>query len=305
MSFFDSSYVDAQFTPTSKSHPAPTCMNHPAAGRFHLTNVILFEKHEGPARAREHQHRVYHLLIFCEGENEFLIGGRKTPSVRGTCVLSGPTDTHCFLPLNAGLTLYHAITFTFDPMTTPPAWAELLHFYTGRRLATVPPVFEIPETSFLNLAPLLTELRNALSLHTPSSSQRIHFGVLQMFAFIADVLDEQHRQRPIRPHASEIRAREYLDAHYANRLDLTEVARQIGITNAHLNRSFKRRYGIPPGRYRDTLRMDAASNLLQHSDLLVKEIAYHLGYPDLFTFSKAFRRHFNCPPSAFTSKGSA
>lgn len=90
----------------------------------------------------------------------------------------------------------------------------------------------------------------------------------------------------------------FLDTHYAGKLSLNEVAQRCGISSEHLSRAFKRRYGITPSRYRDALRMDAANNLLRHSDLLIKEIAYRLGYPDLFTFSKAFRRHYHCAPGS-------
>lgn len=304
MSLFDSSYVNAMFTPTSQSHPAPACMDHPAAGRFLLTNIILFEKHKGPSRAREHQHRVYHLLIFHQGENMFRINGRNTRCGRGTCVLSEPKDTHYFLPLKAGTAIYHAVTLTFDPMQTPPPWAELLTYYTGHPLKTTPTVFDIPEPSMLNLPPLLAELRSALSSRAPTAAQRIHFGVLQMFAFIADALSEQQRHRPARPQAPEVSARAYLEAHYAGKLSLDEVAQRCGVSQAHLTRAFKRSYGMTPSRYREALRMDAAGNLLRRSDLLVKEIAYQLGYPDLFTFSKAFRRHYQCPPSSFIGTNS-
>jgi len=302
MSLFDSTYVDAKFTPTSQSHPAPTCMDHPAAGRFHLTNIILFEKHEGPVRVREHRHRVYHLLIFDEGQNEFTLNGKRTRSSRGTCVLSEPGDMHCFLPRNAGSTLYHAVTFTFDPMRTPPSWPALLAHYTGCPLDTVPSVFEIPEHALLNLPPLLAGLRTALSLRNAFAARRIHFGVLQLFAFVAEALVERQRHRLSSAPAPELAAHDYLDAHYADRISLNDVARQTGVSLAHLSRAFKRRYGISPSSYRASLRMDAAGNLLRRSDLLVKEVAYQLGYPDLFTFSKAVRRHHHCSPTAFSSR---
>ena len=61
---------------------------------------------------------------------------------------------------------------------------------------------------------------------------------------------------------------------------------------------FQTRYGISPGRYRDQLRIEAAENLLRKSDLLVKTIAYELGYPDTSTFSKAFHRHTGKSPLA-------
>jgi AraC-like DNA-binding protein len=302
MSLFDSSYLDAKFNPTSESHPAPALMNHPKAGKFHLTNIILFEKRVGPSKIGEHQHPVYHLVYFVEGKNEFLLEGERTQARRGTCILSGPDETHSFLPLKAGQTVHHAITFTFAPLKNTPSWADLLSHYTGYTLKQAPTVFEIPEAAFVNLTPLWASLRAALSLRGPAANQRIHFGVLQLFAFIADLLAEQQRQTLSKPRTPETIARDFLDSHYGVKITLVELARQSKVSPAHLSRAFKRRYGTSPIQYRDALRMNAAKNLLLHSDLLIKEIAYQLSYPDLFTFSKAFRRYHHCAPSAFRYK---
>jgi transcriptional regulator GlxA family with amidase domain len=80
---------------------------------------------------------------------------------------------------------------------------------------------------------------------------------------------------------------------------IAQLARDVGVTPAHFGRAFRERYGISPGRYRDQLRIDAAINLLLHSDLLIKTIAYELGYPDSSTFSKAFRRHTGRAPLSY------
>ncbi len=49
--------------------------------------------------------------------------------------------------------------------------------------------------------------------------------------------------------------------------------------------------------------MEATENLLLHSDLLVKPIAFGLGYPDASTFSKAFHRHTGISPQQLSSEG--
>ncbi|MEI6788638.1 MAG: AraC family transcriptional regulator [bacterium] len=304
MSINDISATESRFTPTSQSQAAPACMSFPGCGRFYLTNLTLFEKHEGSTRQREHRHEVFHLVLFCQADNEMILEGRKIPTRRGLCLLTAPGEAHCFLPRSKGITRYHAITFAYEGMESPPSWLSLLNHYTGIPLRNAPSVIQMPESAMLTLPPLLASLREPLSSSGPMPVLHLHLGVLQLFAFIAGVLGDQQVSRTPAMRSPEVSARGYLDANYARAGGLAAVAAQAGVTPAHLGRLFKHRYGVSPGRYRDALRLDAARNLLRQSDLLVKEIAFQTGYPDAYTFSKAFRRHCHCTPRAYRSSGS-
>lgn len=298
MSRYDASAIATRYTQTSQSHPAPACMGFAGVGAFRLISLTTMERHQGPTREREHSHQVYHLVLFTEADNSFVLEGEKVASTRGLCVLTAPGVSHCFLPLKPGTTRYHAITFAFDSLAAPPSWGALLKHYTGLAPQTVPSRFVVPEPTLLRLSPLVTGLRGACSKQGAVAAHHLHFGVLQIFSLVAELLLEQQRTRRSPP---EIGARDFLDAHFARRSSLATIAHQFGVTPAHLGRAFKRRYGISPSRYQDELRIEAARNLLRHSDLLVKEIAHQLGYPDAFTFSKAFRRSGHGSPRAYRS----
>jgi AraC-like DNA-binding protein len=45
--------------------------------------------------------------------------------------------------------------------------------------------------------------------------------------------------------------------------------------------------------------MKSAGKMLGESDFSVTEIALSLGYPDLYTFTKAFRKYYGSSPSVF------
>lgn len=296
MSFYDNSKEEARYVPTSRNPPAPACMAYPGAGPFRLASLTLRERHEGPLREREHRHEVYHLVLFAEADNAFILNGKTLRSYPGLCVLTGPADTHSFPPLAPGVTVYHAVTFAFEAMTRPPSWAELLGHYTGFVPESPPGLVPFPAAAQHQLPPLLAALRHALPAQHPAASLDLHLNILRLLALLADVMRNQARPAHAAGTPPEVVAREHLDAHYARGLALAELAAHAGITPAHLGRAFKRRYGISPGRYRDRLRLEAACTLLRDGDLLVKEIAYQLGYPDAYTFSKAFRRHHRCAP---------
>lgn len=300
MSFHDHRSKEASFTPTSRSLPAPALLAYSGAGPFQLKDLALFQRQTGPTRYQEHRHDVYHLVIFTQGRNAFLLKGRNTPSSRGLCVFCAPNEAHCFNPRKPGMTEYHAVTFSYPDLKNPPAWSDLITHYTGLAVGAVPALTHLPEDAFLQMAPILSTLRQALPALTAVSSLQLHLGILQLMAIVADVLRKQEEGRLGHDDSvPETLARQYLDAHFADGSTLADVAAEAGVSTAHLGRIFKRAFGVSPGRYRDGLRMEAACNLLRHSGLLVKEIAGRLGYPDAATFSKAFQRQLHASPAAF------
>ena len=71
----------------------------------------------------------------------------------------------------------------------------------------------------------------------------------------------------------------------------------------HLNRSyfsviFKEITGISPHKYLTDYRMRRAEELLSEGGYSVTVTALSVGYPDVFSFSRAYKRHFGRSPSA-------
>jgi AraC family transcriptional regulator len=62
---------------------------------------------------------------------------------------------------------------------------------------------------------------------------------------------------------------------------------------------FKGALGLTPGQYIYQLKMNRARDFLHTKKYAIKEIAHLLGYPDPFSFSKAFKKYYNIPPSQF------
>ena len=68
-------------------------------------------------------------------------------------------------------------------------------------------------------------------------------------------------------------------------------------------RLFRDGRGMSPRHYWDLRRNETAEFLLLHSDLSMKEIAFHLGYSSQFHFSRDFSRRHTMPPSQFRRRG--
>ncbi|MDF2925724.1 MAG: AraC family transcriptional regulator [Paenibacillaceae bacterium] len=125
---------------------------------------------------------------------------------------------------------------------------------------------------------------------------------LGMFYRLFDILTPVPSRQHMKAALSETwlqRAAEYMRIHYAEGITIEQVASYIGIDRTHFSKKFSARYGLSPGKYIHRLRMEEAKRLLTETDYKLAEIAQLVGYPDLFSFSKGFKRTCGLSPSRY------
>jgi AraC family transcriptional regulator len=88
----------------------------------------------------------------------------------------------------------------------------------------------------------------------------------------------------------------HIQAHIADDLTLSELARRAGLSPAHFHRAFAAALDETPRAYVERMRLEqAAFRLLIHDATLI-EIALDCGFRNHETFSRAFRRVFGLTP---------
>jgi transcriptional regulator GlxA family with amidase domain len=107
-----------------------------------------------------------------------------------------------------------------------------------------------------------------------------------------------YQNRPGGSHHDELvlEAQQWLEERLASSVSLEALAHHQGISARTLNRRFQRAIGMTPQGYLHGLRMNAAQDLLRHSNLAVTEIAWQVGLQDPSYFSQLFKRHANMTP---------
>jgi AraC-like DNA-binding protein len=92
------------------------------------------------------------------------------------------------------------------------------------------------------------------------------------------------------------RATEMLKANLDGQITLSQVARECKLSVSHFVRAFKQTIGQPPYRWLLQQRIDAAKELLLHSDLPMVDIALKCGFADQACFIRAFRKLLDTTP---------
>ncbi|GAA1321776.1 AraC family transcriptional regulator [Pseudonocardia xinjiangensis] len=95
------------------------------------------------------------------------------------------------------------------------------------------------------------------------------------------------------------RARDLIDRHYAEPLDLDAMARAAGFSRYHFARGFRAAYGETPGQYLTRRRVERAQDLLRSANLTVTEICYLVGFSSLGSFSARFSELVGASPTAY------
>ena len=95
--------------------------------------------------------------------------------------------------------------------------------------------------------------------------------------------------------------KEFIDSNFTETLTIEQIAKVAGMSEYHFFRLFRQTIGISPYQYLLNKRLSKAVELIK-LDFAVSEIAIAMGFSDIYTFSKAFKKHFGVSPSQFTRK---
>lgn len=92
---------------------------------------------------------------------------------------------------------------------------------------------------------------------------------------------------------------DFINENLPNNISLNDIAASAHISAYHFHRIFKAFIGESIGSFVMRLRIEKAAHLLQNSNLNLTQIAERTGYASHYALSKAFKKHFGIPPSAF------
>jgi AraC-like DNA-binding protein len=92
------------------------------------------------------------------------------------------------------------------------------------------------------------------------------------------------------------RARVWISSHFSDKIKISDVAYQVGMSESHFRERYHETYGRSPKNEISRLRFLKAQNLLLESNLKLSEIAERCGFCNEHEFSKFFSRSTGIPP---------
>jgi AraC-like DNA-binding protein len=96
-----------------------------------------------------------------------------------------------------------------------------------------------------------------------------------------------------------LRAKDLVDARYAEPITVDDLAAAAGLSRAHFSRMFSRTFGESPRSYLQTRRLERAAALLRYTDRSVADICVMVGLASVGSFTTSFARVYGMPPAAY------
>jgi transcriptional regulator GlxA family with amidase domain len=95
---------------------------------------------------------------------------------------------------------------------------------------------------------------------------------------------------------------EWLEAHYAQPIQITQISALVNLSPRTLNRRFKLATEQNPLEYLQGIRIEAAKKLLEKSSDSPQRIVNKVGYDDLSSFTRLFNKHTGLSPTQYAKK---
>ena|SRR5258708_15360610 len=95
-----------------------------------------------------------------------------------------------------------------------------------------------------------------------------------------------------------VQAKLFIDTHYAENIDLDNIADEAYFSKFHFIRLFKKIYGKTPHHYLTQVRIENARQLLI-KNISVSEVCFAVGFNSVTSFTGLFKRSAGSSPSEF------
>ncbi|MBQ3080157.1 MAG: helix-turn-helix transcriptional regulator [Clostridia bacterium] len=126
-------------------------------------------------------------------------------------------------------------------------------------------------------------------------------GIYQLMYHI--VLNQNNTYIP-KVHQMRItRSIQYLHEHFCDHnLAIESIAEQSDVSAIYFRRLFTEIYGLSPKKYIIMMRINRAKELLDPGMLSISEIAERVGFGDVYSFCKAFRKEVGSTPTEYKKR---
>lgn len=107
-----------------------------------------------------------------------------------------------------------------------------------------------------------------------------------------------------KPHADQLvkQVQEFIEEKFKQPIQVSSLAAMVNITPRTLNRRFQSAVAMRPIEYIQAVRIEQAKRLLESGDVTIKSLAEQVGYDDISSFTRLFKRATELTPKEYQDK---
>lgn len=274
--------------------------------RFATSNQIVY----GPI----HIDRVifdYELLLIEEGAVTVIIEGETYNAAAGDLFLIKPGVAHTITLEKGGRFLQPHIHFDLleneQSKTTPINFKPLQGLSSSEKglfrdtslfagIQSLP--YYMRPVDLSRLKHLIYEIAYAFESRQPFSNLEMKGLMIQLLSYLQRAKHYQTHDIQDTDMQLAARIKQYLDDHSESPLSLDMLQNHFLISRFLIIDIFKKAYRMTPIHYHNMVRIEKAKELLIYTTMTITEISEHLGYINIHSFSRAFKRESGMTPSS-------
>ncbi|MFS8580926.1 MAG: AraC family transcriptional regulator [Novibacillus thermophilus] len=252
--------------------------------------ISLYEsKHKEKDRVREHHHAVHQILYAIEGRGRITIDRSSYEVAQDNAVVIAPYTRHSVIS-DSRLTL---LVLAFDEKSLDSfVQRDIMNkFFKKSRYFTLNPMVSGELRQFLR------KILFEQSQRFPLGSYAIKIHLLHFLLVLA-----RFQEAPQHTDTNTLRAeriKHYIETLYYEPLTAKDISSRLGISTRYVNNIFKEQYHMTPMQYLAEVRIQTAKKLLAETDKDIATICFEVGYENLSTFYRVFKKTVNMSPNRY------
>jgi len=250
-------------------------------------------------RYHTHGPNDYEFHVFLEGQGAFLLNRTRYRIEGNRLFLTRPREFHSILPeaLEKPIS-YYAFLFEIDPEKPQDQKALELIQVTEREQQKGIPIegrsrFLLEELYFLS--------RSTESGQKQAAEYLLLSLIYQWYGrgHNSDQIQEVRQVSLHKRNDHVERALQLMEKSIQEKMNTQDVAEELGLSEEHFIRLFRKTLGMSPFQYFTRLKVEAASAYLVESFMPIKTISDYFGFENPFHFSRVFKKCTGLSPQEY------
>ncbi len=256
-----------------------------------LTAIGFDNFHVIKPQMKFHSQVFYTLHIVLDGEGVLETDGKRYEVRTGDTFFLPPNALFRYFPKKENP--YYYLWFRFSGAQVKEYFQQLLYDEKS-------PCYHVRE--FSELKEKIYEFLSAHQSRCPLDEEMLSLAYLALSILRKDRVPHSDDKNGTLPFGIK-KMKQMIEVHYT-KCDFTveELAKLCHVSHSHLCHLFQKQANVSPKEYLQQVRMSAACELLENSNLSIGEVAYSCGYSDPLYFSTLFKRRFTVTPTQYRAR---
>lgn len=267
--------------------------NHLNDALLYSYRNTLYDKETYPARL--HYHDYYELVLFLEGDVEYVCESEIYRPTRGDLILIPPRALH-MSRMVCDRTRYERHVFYFYPeafaLLGCPALGDFLHGPEG--------ILRAPQDAAggKELIGLAQRLEVTLTKSNSPLEQAMVLGILLQLFYHVNLAQHQKRATDHRLPSTVLEIQQYVDENFANLESVTQIAEHFFYSREYVSRLFQKHCHTTVADYIRQRRIARSQELIALGYPLC-DVCYRVGFGNMSSFIRAFHAVLHTTPSQY------